>query len=116
MTIWDEAVVIRDQMVAAGVRAVTDPRRVDPPCVLVVPAAVEWNSNCIGDGVTDWVLHVLGPQPGGEDALRVIARMAAAVLPLFPEARRGRMTSYSTDSGDDWPCFDIEWSRSSPWV
>lgn len=116
MTIWDEAVVIRDRLVAAGVRAVTDPRRVDPPCVLVVPTLGSFDTNCVGDASTDWSLMVLGPQPGGEDALKVLGAMAAKVIGEFHDVADVEMTQYSTDSAGSWPALRIGYRTVSSWI
>ena len=116
MAIWDDAAAIRDRLLKAGVRAVTDPRRVDPPCVLVVPTAGEFNPMCVGDADTDWSLHCLGPNPGGEDALRVLSQLVSRVVAEIPEVRDVRMGSYRVDTGDPWPSMDISLRTVSSWA
>lgn len=116
MAIYQDAAEIRDRLIAAGVRATTDPRRVTPPCVLVAPQEVEFEAMCPGEGPTDWVLHCLSAPPGGEDALKSISQLVAAVLGVYPDAQDARLGSYQTDQGDAWPTIDVGLRTVSTWA
>lgn len=114
--IHEDMDVIAKALVAAGVRAVTDPRRVDPPCVLVVPESAQFDSMCEGQANTEWVLHLLAPPPGAADTFRQLSALAAKVIAAVPRIETVRMASYQTDNGSTWPSFDMRFTTESSWT
>lgn len=108
---------IRDALVAGGVRAVTDPRRVDPPCVLILPEEAEFGHMTPGTGNTTWVLRCLAPPPGNSDAFNVLAELAADVIGTVPDVQNARVTSYATGpTADAWPCIELRFTTVSAWA
>lgn len=114
--IWDDVLEIVKSLTDAGIRATADPRRVDPPCVLVVPESAEFETNCTGQGTTNWVLHVLAGQPGGMEAMRNLASMTAEVLTVNQRIEDVRLNSYSNDTGQPWPSFELRYRTVSSWT
>jgi hypothetical protein len=54
------------KLVAAGVRATTDPSALNPPGVLVLPPGRVWNLGC--GYSAEWALYAVGPAPTGSGA------------------------------------------------
>ena len=114
--IWSSMEHYRDALVAAGIRATVDPGRVDPPCVLIVPETGEFNVMCDGDAHTEWVLWVLGGQPGRVDTMRALSRTVAGVLQTLQISGRAEWTTYRTDDGDAWPACRLSFETVSSWI
>lgn len=65
---------------SAGVRAVADPRDVNPPCLLVMPPAIVWRMKCAD---ASWSAYAIATDPGTEPALRqlsVLLELARSAL------------------------------------
>ena len=107
---------IRDTLTESGVRATTDPRRVDPPCVLVLPEEAEFGHMAPGTGATSWVLRVLAPPPGNSDAFQVLSEVASQTITCVPDIQSARVTSYQTDGGDPLPCVELRFMAVSSWA
>lgn len=107
---------IRDALHDAGVRAVTDPRRVDPPCVLILPEEATFDHMTPGTGATTWVLRVLAPPPGNSDAFTQLSRLAARTIRVVPDIQAALVASYTTDGGDAWPCIELRFAAVSAWA
>lgn len=117
MSIATLANEIRDALVAGGVRAVTDPRHIDPPCVLILPEDAEFTHMDAGTGPTSWVLRVLAPPPGNSDAFTVLADLVAETIVTVPDVQTARVTSYATGpTADPWPCIELRFTAVSQWV
>lgn len=117
MSIADLGNDIRDALVAGGVRAVTDPRRVDPPCVLILPEEAEFGMMAPGNGNTTWVLRCLAPPPGNSDAFGILSDLAAATITTVPDVQNARMGSYATGpTSDPWPCIELRFTTVSAWA
>jgi len=66
----------------AGIRAVVDPAKAGPPCVLITPPARAYD---LPDGYTaTWVLYALASPPGDEHAWSDLDRIADAVASVLP--------------------------------
>lgn len=65
MSSTDAAQVIVDKLVAAGVRATTDPSALNPPAVLVPPPRRNYDLACGYSAV--WGLRAVAPAPTGGD-------------------------------------------------
>jgi hypothetical protein len=114
--IYDDAQDLVARIVAQGVRATTDPKRLDPPGALVFPEAAQFDSMCEGRGATDWVVVLLSPQPGGHEAFRTLSQMAAAVLKAIPRIDSLQATSYRTSNDTEWPCYEMRFTTESSWI
>lgn len=104
-----------------GIRVTVDPRRLEPPCALVVPEVGQFQPNtlaCDGLAPTNWAIWLLAGQPGGVDAMRQLSRMAGAVLKGMETSQASiELSSYTTDAGDPWPAMKISFiTESSDWV
>ena len=61
-----------------GLRVVTDPRNLQPNCVLIqAPSFTAWNSNIVD---LTFPITIVGVGPGNEDALRTILNTVSQVL------------------------------------
>ena len=107
---------IRDALLDSGVRATTDPRRVDPPCVLVLPEDAEFTHMDAGTGPTTWVLRCLAPPPGNSDAFQILSDLVAATITCVPDVQTARTASYVTDAGDPWACIELRFTAVSAWA
>lgn len=111
------AAQMRDALIAEGIRATTDPARVEPPCIVIVPTATRFNLLQRGGATVQWTLTVVGPQPGGESTLDAICDMVAAVLYVDSiTIEEGELTSYRADTGDPWPAMALRFTEASSWV
>lgn len=63
-----------------------DPRSATPPCVLIAPPNVDHNGFC-GQGLAEWALFALVPNPGNADAWRALDELLAAVEDVLPIER-----------------------------
>jgi hypothetical protein len=61
----DAALQIVEKLVAAGIRATTDPGALNPPAVLVVPPRRDYDVACGYTAV--WNVHAIGAGPTGGD-------------------------------------------------
>lgn len=115
MSVADDVDELVRLLVAGGVRATSDPRRVDPPCALVVPEGGEFDTLCIGDANTDWVIHVLAPPPSASDSMRTLWRLVAGCLQVIPRIESVRASSYAT-GGEPWPSYELRFRTETSWL
>lgn len=109
--------VIQQQLIDAGIRGVIDPRRVDPPCVLIVPERATFDGMNVGQATTDWALYALAPQPGAQDAMQRLSELAAHTIRAIPQIETAEMTSRAIDgSGDDWPAVLLRFTAVTQWA
>lgn len=73
---WEYVV---DQLEAVGIRAVTDPRNVTPPCVLVEPPVI----TAVQSGhlvQLEIPISVIAPPPGNRDAIMGMLRTVDLII------------------------------------
>jgi hypothetical protein len=101
---------IADKLVAANIRAVTDPANVSPPCVLVVAQEGEMTTL---DGVTSsarFTMHLIGPGQGAKNSMDALSSLFARVIKAnVAPVVAWRLTSYDTDNGAPYPAYDLDW-------
>ncbi len=119
--IYAEQKAYAEAIAALGVRVALDPRRAEPPCALVVPQSAEFSPMtlaCDGLAPTRWAIWVLAGQPGGIDAMRQLSAQTGMILAGMETGQATvELTSYSTDTGEDWPAMKIEFvSDTSDWI
>lgn len=115
-----EQEMYRDRLLAIGVRTVTDPRRIEIPCALVVPERAESQATLGCNGVfdTDWVISIMSGPTSGRDSMQQLSAMAALVLQGMAVGNvTVEWSSRRIDtSGDPVPCIDIRWTTQSDWL
>lgn len=94
---YTRACEIADTITAAGVYAVTDPRNIAAPCVLVTPPEVTNDLAC-GWSAT-WRLMVLLPGGWNADAWKAADATLRTLDALF-DLDRATPTTYTTGSAD----------------
>lgn len=70
---------------AAGITATVDPRSATPPCVLVAPPALTYDTGCSATAV--WQLFALSPPGANADMWVALDSMADAVADVLPIER-----------------------------
>jgi hypothetical protein len=76
--VFTKAESILDSIRALGVHATMDPRKVNPPCALLVPPDLERGTAC---GVyAAWTVHLVAPGPNDLDAARWLLERIEAVF------------------------------------
>ena len=117
--IYGEAEKYAEAITATGIRATLDPRRVDPPCALIVPTRASFQQTlaCDGFAPTTWNIHLLAPGVGDQYAMQHLSTMAASVLKGMQATADIEVTSYRVDSGDAYPCITITFETpQSDWL
>jgi hypothetical protein len=103
---------------AAGVRATTDPRSLNPPCVLLGPPSFARDFACGGTATV--TAYVVGPTPGNLDAWRAIDDLAERAGTALAKAGIDVATitpaSYQADDNSAlMPALQLTWTRSLEW-
>jgi hypothetical protein len=86
-----------DDLQAAGIRAVADPRNITPPCVLVTFDLLEFESTT-GVDVT-WTLYALAPGPANLDAINTLELLRLQVMEHL-EIETVELIGYTTGEDD----------------
>lgn len=87
-----------------GLRVVTDPRQVSPPCVLIdAPSFTAWNYNIVK---MTFPVQVIGAGPGDLNTLRNLLSQAAAVLAKNVAVTDGRPSTV-TIGGQDYAAYTL---------
>ena len=89
----------------SGLRVVTDPQKINPPCVFLdAPSFDSWSSAIVKMSFT---VKVISLGPGNLDAMRNILSIAAEMLAKQVAVTGGRPNMISI-GGQDFPCYDID--------
>ena len=87
-----------------GLRVVTDPRFINPPCVFIdAPSFTAWNYNIVK---MSFPVRIIGSGPGDLNNLRNLLASAAAVLSKNVAVTDGRPT-YVTIGGQEYAAYDL---------
>lgn len=87
-----------------GYPVVTDPRNVNPPCVLIAaPSFDAFNYNIL---TVTFPASLIGSGPGNLDALRVLLELAAKLLAKNVAVTSGRPTTMQIGGGE-YPAYDL---------
>lgn len=108
----EQAKVWAAELSAAGIRATHDPRKIAPPCVLIVPPSVELDSNCGGTG--EWTAFALAATVGTSDAWEQLDQIVLKALPILP-VERIEPNSYSAEETVQYPAFTMTWTETVEW-
>lgn len=109
MTTRARADELVEQLVAAGIKATTDPRAAHPPCVLATPPARTYDVNTEAGYSAEWVLWALAPAPGSAaswDKLDELVDAVASVLDV-ERAEPGSYQLPATSPGVPVPAYRI---------
>ena len=105
---------VMTDLVGAGIRTYDDPRRVAPPCALVVRQRASFNSNCNGDGETEWAVYLLAGGAGNADAVKQLDDMEAKAHKAM-RFNSATTTSYQVDDGPAIPSVELNWTEQNSW-
>lgn len=87
-----------------GLRVVTDPRFINPPCVFVdAPSFTAWNYNIVK---MTFPVRVVAAGPGDLNNLRALMSTAAKILAKNVAVTEGRPT-YVTIGGQEFAAYDL---------
>jgi hypothetical protein len=78
MSLLTTATELTDAVKALGIRATMDPRRVNAPCVLLVPPDIEQATGC--GALAAWTCHLIAPGPGDLDSTTWLLENLPAVF------------------------------------
>ena len=113
MTPRDVALACVDTLMAAGIRATVDPRKVVPPCVLFVPPdTVTLDRGCGGTANMTAVVLASGPAQG--DSWQTLELFLPSVLEHL-HAEQVRTTSYTLDDSGPMPAYELSWTALVDW-
>jgi hypothetical protein len=106
----DEARQFCEDISAAGVRATIDPRKIVPPCLLLVPPTVTLDRLEGVSGQAEWQGFLLASVGSGNtDAWTQLDQLAAKVLPLLP-VEIIQPSDYSPDGTTEYPAYTLTWT------
>lgn len=83
MTLFAATEALVQQMLDVGLRATLDPRRVDPPCVLVPRPSAEPVGNGCANMIAQWDVQLIGRGPDQPNAFRQLSELVDAVTSTF---------------------------------
>jgi hypothetical protein len=110
MTTLAYAEDIAAELNAAGVRTVTDPRSVAPPCVLLQPPTeVVFDIGCAGTAQMRALLLVGGP--ANRDWWHTTDALLGVVVPIL-QPQRAAMTAIQIDDGGDISAVELTWTAT----
>jgi hypothetical protein len=119
--IAEQAHTYMELLVGEDIRAVTDIRRINPPCVLIEPQSGVFNLMCAGQAETAWTLRCLAPGIGNQDALEVLSRLVSKVLTACDKHRiqiqTADLSTFSSDARPDfYPSVDLAFVDVASWI
>ena len=89
----------------SGLRVVTDPQKINPPCIFLdAPSWESFNYNIVK---MIFNVKVLSLGPSNFDALRAILSISADLLAKNVAVTAGRPATL-TVGGVDYPCYDVD--------
>ena len=96
------------------IRATSDPRSINPPCVLLVPPT--YNRDTFNGVTAEFQALALVPGPGNLDAFAALdALVADVVTKVLPDTARISPIEYTPDNGPTYPAYQLEWQASLDW-
>lgn len=78
MSTYQRALDLAAKLEAAGLSATCDPRSATPPCVVLAPPPLRFDTGC--GATATWGLWLLAPGPANADAWVTLDDMLAAVV------------------------------------
>jgi hypothetical protein len=98
-----------DRLSAAGIRAVSDPRNVNPPCVYVPPPQVSWR---FPKGYADlvWAVVAVVPNSGRDPAIKNLGPLVGAAvdaLSATPVTVGRPKDIFGTDGAAPMPGYEL---------
>jgi hypothetical protein len=98
-----------DRLSAAGIRAVSDVRNVNPPCVYVPPPRIAWR---FGKGYADlgWAVAAVVPNSGRDAAIKNLGPLVGAAvdaLSATPVTDGRPIDIASTDGAAPMPGYEL---------
>lgn len=97
-----------DALNAAGVRATMNPASVNPPCVLVLPPALEIGTICANDARCEAV--IIAAPPAGHDAIVTLYGLLPVVCETIPDIETVEPATYRVDdTGGALPALKLTW-------
>lgn len=112
MTSLDAARALADELVSAGVRAVTSARSVVTPCVLITPPVRTYDLSC-GYSAT-WSLFVVASGGGDEASWQALDDLTDALVAALPDPPETvTPTSWRADGGSEpLPAYRVDFTQA----
>lgn len=101
-----------DDLQVAGVRATSDPRNANPPCVLVRPPSFVADVSCGGTATLQALCITRGP--GNADAWRSIDDLAGQVSKVIA-IEQIEPAEFQPDNGAPLPAYLLTWTKAISW-
>jgi hypothetical protein len=111
MTPVDAAREYCRQLQDAGVRAVHDPRKLVPPCIIISPPTVTIDMGC--GGTAQWSAHAVAAS-NASDAWAQIDGMVAISLGVLP-VENVTPVGFPGGDGSEYLAFQMTWSAPVAW-
>lgn len=87
-----------------GLRIVTNPQNINPPCVFIdAPSFEAWNANIVK---LDFPIKIIGSGPANLNALRDLLNITSQVLAKNVAVKSGQPTLVSL-GGQDFPAYSL---------
>ena len=110
----DEMAAVVTQLAEAGVRATDDPRKLNPPCVIVGPPSIP-ELDAATSGLATITAYVVGIGPGNLASWRSIDDLAEAVGRVI-DVEAIAPVQYQHETGKDpLPALQLTWTRQLNW-
>ena len=96
----------------AGIRATTDPRKVNVPAVLVLPPRLDLDVACGGTATCQAMAITRGP--GNADAWKSLDDLVGKVAGVV-DLESIEPTSYALDDTSALPAYALNWTKAIEW-
>lgn len=98
---------------AAGIRAVADPRDVNPPCVLLIMPTIEFRFEKRRADL-EWSAYLITGNTGANSATAALSEMVDTIRGIRPFTRGTPYALPLPGGGDAVPAYLITWRDSTP--
>jgi hypothetical protein len=98
---------------AAGVRAVSDPRDANPPCVLLIMPTIEFRFDKRRADL-EWSAYLITGNSGANSAIIALSEMVDSIRGIRPFTNGTPYALPLPGGGDAVPAYLIKWRDSTP--
>lgn len=98
---------------AAGVRCVSDPRDVNPPCVLLVMPQIEFQFGKLNADM-EWSAYLVAGNSGQPSAAETLGEMLDSIMGVRAFTTGAPYNLPLPGGGDAVPAYLVQWRERSP--
>ena len=98
-----QATAWASELTELGVDAYTDPRSAQPPCVLIVPPAQTFDTDC--SALCEWRVYSMAPGPSNVDAWQMLAAVQPFIIQVLPVITRLPVSYSLSPDNPPYPAF-----------